>query len=134
MAFKKIERRPSGKGNFSFDTVRVRSREKRVEITITDDIFKLMNLPTKLAIHLGTGAHAGKLMLEPDDSVNGYRLNVAHKRAITRVVCISRSKLGFEQFEPITVKHSLEGNQLTITLPRKKTASRALKVMNERAG
>lgn len=119
MPFKKLERRPSGKGNFSSDTVRVRSREKRVEITISDDIYKRMGLPGKLAVHLGTGPDKRKLMLTPDDDVNGYRLNVAHKRAITRVICISRGKIGIEVFEPVTVKHTLEDNQLTIVLPRK---------------
>jgi hypothetical protein len=117
MSFKKITRKPSGKGEFAFNTVRLRSSEKRVEITVSADLWRDMGEPDKVLIMRGLGGDFGKIALMPDETVDAYKLNKAHTRAETRVANIARPKLGLVIFEPMSAKYRLRDRRLIVTIP-----------------
>lgn len=117
MAFTKINRKPSGRGNFATNTVRVRSREKQVEFTMSGDVWEALGSPAKMAVLVGTGPHSGRVALEADESVDAYKVQKGHFRTATRFVPIARMKMGLPMFAPIAVRFRIKGSRLVITLP-----------------
>lgn len=135
MSFRKVERRPSGKGAVAADFVKARCWGKRFELLFSEDLWMLIGSPEKIAIFVGAGPDAGKIAIE-EDLEQGYHCRPASPGARIRRIYVTRDKIGVEPFPSRMLKHRVRGNRLIITLTssaRRKVVQEPMELANEEA-
>lgn len=126
MAFEDITKGKWEKKGAVRDRVRLSGKRGMAIISISGDIVDRLGAPTFVRIGVGTGEHAGKILIREAGmkTQNTYRLSRPKKSSLGSVT-LSTNKLRLKKFvDPVTreLDHSSTDDGLVVTVPNEMLA------------